>query len=1036
MCFEIIHLLPRQSEDILEIVKENTGVELEYRKDTEVVIMTGTFDQIEEAHKLLQYLVSQQMKREKKVASYGDIDDFSKFEVQPLFMKLLKRVLIKKLQEIEEKSCVKIRCDENMSQVFIRPSKITAKQNHFQEGCDAFIDLYQKFIPNIGREEVYPPKDADTAFIQEAVATAEAENPMIIEKTEGLLVVYAQKKSMKKSVQSLKEELGLTIDKDGKKAKPRQGNKRFDASSKNEIPQQGQHSLTQHLKHELSNKVKLALYQGDITDERVDAIVNAANEWLRHGGGVAAAIVSKGGRQIQVESTWIVQQYGPLDVGRATYTCAGNLPCRYVIHTVGPEWKKHGKENCKHFLHRACLESLHIAAVDLELTSIALTAISSGIFGMPKEICAQIMLSAVEAFSSSEEAEFSTLRDVRIVIIDEPTLSVFQEEFVKRYLSKEPSPKTLPTRESLSDEDRVTPLTPHSPVDEPEDSSPLTDETQGSDDNSLQGQRKENIDGSSPPNNLTNNKNSPNVTVSGSMKQGSIPHQATHNFKNENVSQGVSESPNVGYDRGEKGDASVPSPHSAVDKRKDSSLLKDESQGGDENNPLVGERQENRDGNSQLDNVKEAENSADITVPNSVNGEDSSPLTDETQGSDDNSLQGQRKENIDGSSPPNNLTNNKNSPNVTVSGSMKQGSIPHQATHNFKNENVSQGVSESPNVGYDRGEKGDASVPSPHSAVDKRKDSSLLKDESQGGDENNPLVGERQENRDGNSQLDNVKEAENSADITVPNSVNGGSSPHQANEHLKTLSEPESVNEAPNKEKSHEKKGNGSSSVEGFAKSDGGNVGKSVFGKGRGNLAPNFQNSPGKERSATTNGNAFVESTSTTHGRDKGSTTTFSPLGLDVTKEGKQPAQLHEMREGGDQNEMEVCESQRSGMIQNPKSKNQDSDACNPVDSSRAISTEKPVTDESHISDHQDLKNSLTSGEMMPNQGESSLESEGYANDGNEESPSTENTENAKPNGELPPKGHNESSQDRLTLPPKEAMMQEAFKSSGQGECI
>ena len=883
MCFESIHLLPRQSEDLLEIVKENTGVELEYRKDTEVVIMTGTFDQFEAAHKLLQYLVSQQMKREKKVASYGDIDDFSKFEVQPLFMKLLKRVLNKKLQEIEEKSCVKIRCDENMSQVFIRPSKITAKQNHFQEGCDAFIDLYQKFIPNIGREEVNPPKNADTAFIQEAVATAEAESPMIIEKTGGLLVVYAEKKSMKRSVQSLKKELGLTIDKDGNKAKPRQGNKRVDARSENEIPQQGQHSLTQHLKHELSNEVKLSLYQGDITDERVDAIVNAANEWLRHGGGVAAAIVSKGGRQIQVESTWIVQKYGPLDVGRATYTCAGNLPCRYVIHTVGPEWKKHGKENCKHFLHRACLESFHIAAVDLELSSIALTAISSGIFGMPKEICAQIMPSAVEAFSSSEEAEFSTLRDVRIVIIDEPTLSVFQEEFVKRYLSKEPSPKTLLTRESLSDEHGVTPPTPHSPVDEPEDSS---------------------------------------------------------------------------------------------------------------------------------------------------------ALTDETQGSDGNSVQGQREENIDGSSPPNNLTNNKNSPNVTVSGSMKQGSIPHQATDNFKNENVSQSVSESSNVGNDRGEKGDASVPSPHSAVDKRKDPSLLKDESQGGDENNPLVGERQGNRDGNSQLDSVKEAENSADITVPNSVNGGSSPHQANENLKKLSEPESVNEAPDTEKSHEKKGNGSSSVEGLAKSDGGNVGKSVFGKGRGNFAPNFQNSPGKERSATTNGNADLESTSTTHGRDKGSTTTFSPLGLDVTKEGKQPAQLHEMREGGDQNEMEVCESQRSRMIQNPKSKNQDSDACNPVDSSRAIPTEKPVTDESHISDHQDLKSSLTSGEMMPNQGESSLESEGYANDGNEESPSAENTENAKPNGERPPKGHNESLQDRLTLPPKEAMMQEAFKSSGQGECI
>ena len=79
------------------------------------------------------------------------------------------------------------------------------------------------------------------------------------------------------------------------------------------------------------------------------------------------------------------------------------------------------------------------------------------------------MVSAVEAFSSSEEAKFSTLRDVRIVIIDEPTLSVFQKEFVTRYLSQEASPKTMTTRESLPDEHRVTPPTPHSPVDEPED---------------------------------------------------------------------------------------------------------------------------------------------------------------------------------------------------------------------------------------------------------------------------------------------------------------------------------------------------------------------------------------------------------------------------------------------------------------------------------------------------------------------------------------------------------------------------------------
>ena len=88
---------------------------------------------------------------------------------------------------------------------------------------------------------------------------------------------------MKRLVQSLREELGLTSDQERKKAKPSQGNKRVGVRSENEIPQQGQHSLTQHLKYELRNEVKLSLYQGDITDERIDTIVNATNERLRHG---------------------------------------------------------------------------------------------------------------------------------------------------------------------------------------------------------------------------------------------------------------------------------------------------------------------------------------------------------------------------------------------------------------------------------------------------------------------------------------------------------------------------------------------------------------------------------------------------------------------------------------------------------------------------------------------------------------------------------------------------------------------------------
>ena len=391
----------------------------------------------------------------------SNVADFEVVVVEPRAMQLLNRIYTNKLQEIEENFFVKIDWDENTSQVHIFRRRLPDRESRLDEGFNAFIDLYREFYPDkLGRDVVQLPKDVDERLLR-SIRLSMAKDPIIIEREDNKLLVFAEKSSIRKFAQSLKKKLGIISDRSGKRNRLGEDNKQLA-----KLSQQDQHSLTRRLYHDLNNGVKLSLYQGDITDEHVDAIVNAANERLLHGGGVAAAIVQKGGRQIQEESTRKIKQHGPLKVGEATFTTAGNLACRYVIHTVGPVWRKHANEECKHLLHEACMQSLHIASVTLELSSLALTAISSGIFGMPKEMCAQVMLSAVEAFSSSKEAEFSTLRDVRIVIIDEQTLSVFQEEFVKRYVSQEPSPKTVTTRESLSNEHSATPLTPQSSVDE------------------------------------------------------------------------------------------------------------------------------------------------------------------------------------------------------------------------------------------------------------------------------------------------------------------------------------------------------------------------------------------------------------------------------------------------------------------------------------------------------------------------------------------------------------------------------------------
>ena len=124
--------------------------------------------------------------------------------------------------------------------------------------------------------------------------------------------------------------------------------------------------------------------QGDITEMDTDAIVNAANAQLILGAGVAGAIKKKGGDRIQEECDAI----GGTFVGGAVITTGGNLKARHVIHAVGPRMGE-GVEDEK--LKNATLNSLKVAD-DNNLTSITFPAVSTGIFGFPKERCAEIML--------------------------------------------------------------------------------------------------------------------------------------------------------------------------------------------------------------------------------------------------------------------------------------------------------------------------------------------------------------------------------------------------------------------------------------------------------------------------------------------------------------------------------------------------------------------------------------------------------------------------------------------------------------------
>jgi putative ATPase len=161
---------------------------------------------------------------------------------------------------------------------------------------------------------------------------------------------------------------------------------------------------------------------GDLTQENVDAIVNAANAHLAHGGGVAGAIVRQGGYVIQEESQRWVHEHGPVPTGQVAVTGAGSLPCKYVIHAVGPVWQG-GSRQEDELLQQAVWNSL-LKVHELHLTSMSIPAISSGIFGFPKERCAAILIKTALKFCAQHPD--SPLREIRFTNFDQLTVGLFE----------------------------------------------------------------------------------------------------------------------------------------------------------------------------------------------------------------------------------------------------------------------------------------------------------------------------------------------------------------------------------------------------------------------------------------------------------------------------------------------------------------------------------------------------------------------------------------------------------------------------------
>jgi O-acetyl-ADP-ribose deacetylase len=174
------------------------------------------------------------------------------------------------------------------------------------------------------------------------------------------------------------------------------------------------------------NQRQLSLVRGDITKQRADAIVNAANSSLMGGGGVDGAIHRAGGPAILEECKRIVARQGRLPAGKAVITTGGNLPAKYVIHTVGPIWRG-GSIHEAETLASAYQESLKIAE-EKKLETVAFPSISTGAYGYPVDEAAGVAIHTVVSFLKDEAV---SVKEVIFVLFDSYSYEAYRSAIDK-----------------------------------------------------------------------------------------------------------------------------------------------------------------------------------------------------------------------------------------------------------------------------------------------------------------------------------------------------------------------------------------------------------------------------------------------------------------------------------------------------------------------------------------------------------------------------------------------------------------------------
>ncbi|XP_041529179.1 protein mono-ADP-ribosyltransferase PARP9 isoform X2 [Microtus oregoni] len=195
--------------------------------------------------------------------------------------------------------------------------------------------------------------------------------------------------------------------------------------------------------------IELSVWKDDLTRHAVDAVVNAANEELSHGSGLAGSLVRAGGLEIQEESRRFIDIYGKVPTGKIAVTKAGRLPCLQIIHAVGPRWTARNGQTAVKLLENAINSILdYVCIQNTQIKTVAIPALSSGIFQFPLDLCTQTILETIQLYLQKKQS-ISDLKEIHLVSNEDRTVASFKNAaeriLGKDELSLKMSPGTTPS---------------------------------------------------------------------------------------------------------------------------------------------------------------------------------------------------------------------------------------------------------------------------------------------------------------------------------------------------------------------------------------------------------------------------------------------------------------------------------------------------------------------------------------------------------------------------------------------------------------